>query len=1763
MNLTEFLGSHQEGPLPTEDVLALMLPLLRQVVDSHSRQMVAPLNGIESIQTADSHAYFEDVNERPFQLSMKRIRETQRANRGTLEVVQRDRVSVQVDENDEPTLHTEGSLDVVESSETSALQHPIFVTGYVCWEQLLGHHDPLTDVFCLGQILAAASLGLDFHQIDDVQRFVKHRRNLFLINESVHPVIARAIVRMTELDRDRRAQDLPLLISALENYRQQDVEISVEASEIEGFESRDLQGKQQVLLDRLQKRLFDISKRNRLLHFRPSMQSVNLTHASVPLAFDFSKIRDSQITTCDARLQKQVASGKKISLNKRLNFAEALYLPSLLDGILRETRRDMAEYGFVQLRLVLCMLHWSNLKEKPHERFTSPLVLVPVQLKKKKGVRDSYELEPLSSEAEVNPVVRHQFKNLYDIQLPETIDLDSTDLNSLWDFMRQAISQSESAVELRKIDRPQIRLLHASAKRRLDKFRKQAESSGRGVRSFRDIEYSYDPANYHPLGIKVYSNYLKPHPLALSAEIKTAMPRPRQYVAPEDESNPAANTKRMPTANDLDSNAQESKPESKPPSSDQETVSSTTERSYFELQNPEDANPYDWAFDLCNVTLANFRYRRMSLVKDYESLVIKQPQNDAFESVFSLVPRPSTPETNPAPTLTDRYHVVPCDPTQAGSIAAARAGKSYIVQGPPGTGKSQTITNLIADFAARGKRILFVCEKRAAIDVVFARLRQCGLGELCCLIHDSQADKKSFVMDLKQTYEAFLQPASQDDLEAERQTKVTAVHNALQPLQEFSDVMNEVTYRAGVPTSELFERAIQLRKQQPQLPELSPLEQERLPTWRAWNQGRPAIENLVETLQRQISSDVLARHPLRNIRAEISSERPLQIVTEGIQQAESALGKLDEELNSLTLSTQQLSLQQLKRLGEYGRQVSTLAKADALGQMDPSSSIAQEMARRVEELEKKQAELKLVQQENSGWKKRIAKRDLDAAIDSANNLSKKWVPIVFPSWWRLRSVMKQHYDFQSHAVKPTWVAVLTRLKNEYALQSELDSTKTDIQKQFGLPDDLEKVLATLDQVKQESAEYPDYLGEIHKKLIVQDSGAKDAQGLSATLDSVRSLNATLDPFLVDYDTLRPADLQCELELIKQSLDQLPDFLTCLDQLQQIPDDVSSALRTLDLSPDQIETASAFRALEMIERDHLTFQRFDGAKRNDCVTRLQDTHQQWMDINAVYVRQQTRQGFLNHVHQSNEGTSSTDKSTNGDFPRIYRDGRKTLEHEFGKQMRYKSIRDLVSGDSGKVVKDLKPIWLMSPLSVSDTLPLGEQDFDVVIFDEASQITLEASIPSLFRANQAIIVGDEQQLPPTDFFTARKGQEELEIEFVHEGETVQYDLESNSLLNHAARNLESTMLGWHYRSRDEALISFSNWAFYEGRLLTIPEESIVTTDKPALVADSSESAVENASTMFERPISFHRMQHGVYHKRRNRSEADYIANLIREILLLQDGRTIGVIAFSEAQQAEIESAISRLAKDDPEFSAQLDAELVREDDGQFVGLLVKNLENIQGDERDVIILSVCYGPDEDGRMIMNFGPINKSGGEKRLNVAFSRAKHHMAIVSTIGHPAITNDYNRGANCLKNYLKYAESISTGDAKSAAAVLHAMAPWNTDSVKRDDVSPVLLDMAAKLAEHNLQCDFYVGRSEFRCDIGVKMEGDAKYRLGILVDVDGYYQLDVDLLDRELFRPRLLRIFGWDVYSVLVKDWLTDSDRIVNEIVSQCFSADQDKRNE
>ncbi|HRE45283.1 MAG TPA: AAA domain-containing protein, partial [Terricaulis sp.] len=543
-------------------------------------------------------------------------------------------------------------------------------------------------------------------------------------------------------------------------------------------------------------------------------------------------------------------------------------------------------------------------------------------------------------------------------------------------------------------------------------------------------------------------------------------------------------------------------------------------------------------------------------------------------------------------------------------------------------------------------------------------------------------------------------------------------------------------------------------------------------------------------------------------------------------------------------------------------------------------------------------------------------------------------------------------------------------------------------------------------------------------------------------------------------------------------------------------------------------------------------------------------------NARCVAAVRHRHFRENMKRSVLSSSELDSAGKA-FKKAYATGRRELEHEFGKTMRYRSIRDLAAEATGAVVNDLKPVWLMSPLSVSDTLPLANDLFDVVIFDEASQIPMEEAVPALSRAAQVIVVGDEMQLPPTSFFSSAPADGDVLLESEDEdGDPVAILLDADSLLNQAARTLPATMLAWHYRSRSEALINFSNAAFYDGRLVTVPDRALPQkAEAPAGLrsndGDAPKAAVDH---LLARAISFHAVSDGVYESRANAAEAKLIARMVREIFQRGTRLSIGIVAFSEAQQTEIERALDALAEEDTAFGVRLEEEYAREDEGQVNELFVKNLENVQGDERDIILMSVCYAPDKSGRMAMNFGPINQRGGEKRLNVIFSRARHHMAVVSTIRASAITNTHNDGARALSAFLAFAEAQARGDVSAGQAVLATLNPDARRVFASAPPRDALRDAIAEaLRERGHDVREYVGSSSFRADLTVAHADRAQHGLAILIDgaaTTGVY-------DRYVFQPKIMRTFGWRVIDVPAHAWLRDPSGVLDEIEQALFAGD------
>ena len=1696
------------GGFGTDDVIGAFLPLLKQVYEAHQNGLVAPLDGPDGLQVDEIRLQIVEGKMRLPRKNFSRIQELQKPAVTAIEVVGESRRIADLDEGH--LTHTDLLIGVPGEEP----KQPVYLLNYVCWEHQCGHHDQLTDIFSLGIVLASLACSLDFSDAQDLELFVRNRNNLFALNERLHPVIAGIIVQMTELNRHKRVQTVETVVLRLSNYRDQAADFTVDFQQLRGFRESAPRERGQIILTHLRNRLFEISRRNRLIHFRPTLQTLNLTLASVPLLLDHRNIKVEQLFLWHSKIAAAIAGGDSITLGSYVRFEDAPYASSVLDQIIATERRDRQEFGFAQLRLVLCFLRWHNLKETPEERIHSPLLLLPVELVRKKGVRDSYVLKPLTTEAEVNPALRHHLRQLYGLNLPEFIDLSETTMDAFHTLLAEQIRASEPGVTLRKHDRPQIELIHEKAKQRLDQFRRRQRLAGRAPARFESFDYSYEKDRFRPLGLQLFLRRVKPSPLPF-AQVAGKAPAPRMphIVDPTEPAAPTGHSER--------------------------------EKQFYAVKEPQGSgNPYEWDFDLCSLTLGNFNYRKMSLVRDYASLLEQTNAGQAFESIFSLQPRTQDPVPPAIKSMAEQFPVVDCDPTQTQAVARARTGGSYIIQGPPGTGKSQTITNLIADYVARGKRVLFVCEKRAAIDVVFHRLGRQGLDDLCCLIHDSQTDKREFIRNLKQTYDTFLGLPLDETIDARRTELIRLMDIELAALRRWSDTLAAQIDGCSLSVRALLARLIELKDVSVELDHLA---REWVPPYSQWQPHAELLHSLSAALARLNGSPAFAHHSFRHLTERVlGSPQPLALITATANEASKLLARLGTALDALGETIQAGNLRDAGASIDFAVQIANLAAADALDLLNPRATRTKKAVKAVREWRNAQTALTKARAVTVHWRTKLTPTDTTTALAQSQSFEKSFLRWLQPNFWQLRRLLNESYDFSQHAVFPAWTQVLTLLAAEHAAAEEETGARLAVQEVFG-----EVAVDTgVDWLENSAARFdvlPPAARSLHGYLLENPEATYVVENLAATRSDLTRLQECLGLIMVDYATYDRNVLAEELRKLRADLVWLPDVLPILTEVLRLPADLQQALRRLPLSDGQLEAAMARQSYDAVARQDRAFEATGGGILARRIARLDEHYREWRGINARWIHQKVRREFLRKVQVSSTPAAQLSQ-VDKELKRLYATGRRELEHEFSKTMRHRSIRDLADDETGIVLRDLKPVWLMSPLSVSDTLPLAQDVFDVVIFDEASQILMEEAVPAVSRAPQIIVVGDEMQLPPTNFFSATRSTEESLGDDEETGAIVE-DLDAESFLTQAARNLPSTMLGWHYRSRSEALISYSNHAFYEGRLLTVPDQRVSGKTSAAIIVQQADDARANVAELLARSVSFHFLPTAVYESRCNTAEADYIARLLRELLGREDRPSIGIVAFSEAQQGAIESAVKRLGEDDTVFRNRLESEYEREDEGQFNGLFVKNLENVQGDERDIIILSICYGYDRNRRMLMNFGPINQRGGEKRLNVIFSRARKHMAVVSSIKHFDITNDFNDGAKCLRNFLEYSAAASAGDGVTARRVLQAANPLGPSRANATPSDIVTTQIAAALIAEGWTVDKEVGHSTFRLPLAVRRVEDDRYALGILIDDDRHYAQQ-DLLERYLQRPGILTAFGWRLTTVYTKDWLHDSDGVLRQIL-------------
>ena len=1005
---------------------------------------------------------------------------------------------------------------------------------------------------------------------------------------------------------------------------------------------------------------------------------------------------------------------------------------------------------------------------------------------------------------------------------------------------------------------------------------------------------------------------------------------------------------------------------------------------------------------------------------------------------------------------------LPADSSQLAAVAAAGAKRTFVLEGPPGTGKSQTITNLITHALCLGQRVLFVAEKNAALEVVQRRLAAAGLAPWCLELHARKADKKAVVAQLKLALEAAegakaagLDPRAPalPKLEASRVDLVKLAEELHQPR------------RNGLSLYSLAEELSRLGD--------GPLSGDTPPAQLAPQDWKNLLELLAETDSAWPGLPEVKGHPLGALRCQ---QIPADFA------AIAKLSNLDLAVSSLGLPAKLQVLDDGDALASLAAPLAKRFPIELLqgSGINPACEGAfRDYAGQLEEM-KAVFDLKILQQ-----------ADLDSRLQELRSSQTSW----FGAAWMGRRAARKFLASFAKVPLPEDGPALVALKEKLCATRDTESALRRALASANLPTSLvDSLLAApaeaVDFVEAEVG-VRDLCGKLKLEpaslvpFIGQDRRAAASALIAAVNESRTALEAADQSLAPETSLLAPCvDFAktriAQLERWQAAASEFPGWCAWNRLRSRLLEAglaaLVAAIEAGRLSPGQFKDA-ALRSILSREAEGIIaaaprLASFFGPEEE----RKRSNYRQLRDELQKLCRDAASAAISSRARDAAASTA-------------LRKEKAVLLNEIGKQTRHKPARRLFD-EAPALLAALKPCLLMSPASVAQHLSPDMPPFDLVVFDEASQIPPWDAVGVLARGDAAIVVGDSKQLPPTSFFARQEDDDEAPSIDAEDYE----DLESVLDEMHAA-GFRSSRLLWHYRSKSEDLIAFSNARYYEGKLFTFPAAAAT----PALTLRRCAGVYDRAGT------------------RANRVEAEaVVADAIARLKKAgtPEKASLGIVTFSQAQQELVLDLLDKAYLDEPGLEAYSDAALAEP-------FFVKNLESVQGDERDVILFSIGYGPDKDGKVAMNFGPLNRLGGERRLNVAITRARREICVHCSLRPEQIdpSRSNARGVRDLRDFLSYAES------RSAAAL----------TANRGDALEEAL--AGHLEDKGWKITRRFGQGGWKMPLALHHPQEpGRFLLGI--DTDGpASHLSPTLADRECVRPAALAGLGWQVQRVSCLD--------------------------
>ena len=1006
-------------------------------------------------------------------------------------------------------------------------------------------------------------------------------------------------------------------------------------------------------------------------------------------------------------------------------------------------------------------------------------------------------------------------------------------------------------------------------------------------------------------------------------------------------------------------------------------------------------------------------------------------------------------------TFIDQHNILEADFSQAQAIEMAKTGKSFVIQGPPGTGKSQTITNIIGELLFSGKKILFLSEKQAALEVIFNNLKKTKLQNLCLELHSFKTNKKDFIENIYETIttnEKEIVKNNKNDLEEllgrinnyeeKLHSLCSPTNKTLYQLMSLANHFNDLTNIKNDEFCDLVS-LINLKVSDIEIDNITQLfkkyeDYEKLTKYN--------INNFpLYYLNFTDYSNSLIRHDFINLFK--NYEQKIQEISNSFKENKSdRIDYLDNNLEKFVNQYLKISKVNFKTLNNL-------------------ISVIDE----IEKFQKKISELE--NQLDCNYHSDIYKENIQEIFD--NYTSYSWFSRIFSLKFKninnkisfYREKKKKNYlenvndlkiilQIKKIKEKINNIIFLSDLKNDFKLNNISEDFKTDML-------NLNRCVL---EVPEAMDFYYDYL-EIQTKCFKYfDVDIKLT--FSEKLNFVKKIidvfqNENIIRFMEYKDVLN--------EISKIGLKKFIEKL------------IEYKISTSKFIEYYKAIYYKFWAEHFLSETKLF--KYNKNLHNDDINKFITCDKKQIEINRNLL---INKSFFDDTDDSNEG-----------FKQI-------IFREHKKKSNKKAIREILEL-TGNFIKKIKPVFLMSPLSVSNFLPI-DFNFDVVIFDEASQIFPEEALGAICRSKQLIVVGDSKQMPPTNFFLLNDEDDEENEEFEN------YE----SIFDLCSIVFPIKTLLIHYRSRSEDLINFSNKNFYNGNLLAFPSVCNKKKDFGVEFIYVSNGYLGSNTT--------------------NIYEAKKIINLIFEHFKKNPERSLGVITLNIKQRDLIIDLLEKERVKNKSFEKFFD-ENIKE------SFFVKNLENVQGDERDTIFLSICYAKDSYGRLYHRFGPINGVGGERRLNVAITRAKFNMKVISSIHGRDIdlSRISNLGPKLLHDYLEYAEF---GVDKSVVISNDK----KFDSFFEEDVYNFLV-------KNGFNVDTQVGCSGYRIDLALKKPNSSDYVLAIECDGATYHS-QKSARDRDYLRQAILERMQWKFYRIWSVDWFQNNQVEKEDLIKACKDA-------